>query len=67
MNNEMQLGTDEATEVWFLPSNRAAYAPRVLTTFATTDEAREYLAREAGKYAGSIELVRVTLVRQRVA
>jgi hypothetical protein len=66
MNSEMQLGNDESTEVWFLPNNRAAYAPRVLTTFATTEEAREYSARESGHYAGDLELVRVTMTRQRV-
>lgn len=67
MNNEMQLGTDEAIEVWFLPDNRTAYSPRVLTTLASTNEARKYVAREAGRYAGSFELVRVVLTRQRVA
>lgn len=67
MSNEMQLGTDEAIEVWFLPSNRDAYSPRVLTTLASANEAREYAAREAGQYAGTLELVRVILTRQRVA
>jgi len=63
----MNLGLKETTEVWFLPKNREAYSPRLIQEFASVDDAREYITDEATKYAGALEMVRVTTNRQRVA
>ena len=63
----MELGTEECVEVWFMPANTAAYSPRAIAVCASVDAAREYVGAEAGKYAGRLEMVRVTLTRQLVA
>jgi hypothetical protein len=63
----MNLGTEECVEVWFMPTNVTAYLPRKITECSSVDAAREYVKAEADKYAGSLEMVRVTLTRQWVA
>jgi hypothetical protein len=66
-STEMELGTEEVAEVWFMPSNSAAYSPRTITVCASVEVAHEYIATEAARYAGTLEIVRVTTTRQRVA
>ena len=61
----MKLGTEELTEVWLMPSDHAKF-PRLIDVFATVDGAREYIAEEGEKYAGTLEIVLVTTARQRV-
>jgi hypothetical protein len=64
---KMRLGIEEVTEVWFLPANRESYYPSVLQEFTSVDYARHYINEEAARYAGELEMVRVTTHRQRVA
>lgn len=62
------LGTVETFEVWLLPENREAYLPRALTGgLKSLEDAREYIVKNASKYAGEIEVVRETTTRQRMA
>lgn len=63
----MELGTEEVAEIWFMPSNNTAYSPRVITVCASVEAAREYIATTSARYAGQLEIVRVTTTRQRVA
>ena len=67
MSKEMKLGTEEETEVWFLPSNADGYSPRVLCRFDSVQEARDFQDKEQSRYFGALELVRMVTVRQRVA
>ena len=62
----MELGTEGHVEVWFMPNNTGAYSPRLLTVCASVDAARRYVTDDADKYAGRLEIVRVTTTRQRV-
>jgi hypothetical protein len=63
----MNLGIEEIVEVWFIPANHEAYSQRILQTFASVDAAREYIKTEANKFLGELEMVRVTIKRQRTA
>ena len=63
----MKLGTEEETEVWFLPSNTDGYSPRVLGRFYSVQEARDFREKEQARYFGVLELARMVTVRQRVA
>ena len=67
ISGEMKLGTDETFEVWFLPSNRESYYPRVLQEFDSIEIARDYAAEKSEKYCGTLEIVRSVTTRQRVA
>ncbi len=63
----MKLGIEEIIEVWFFPANQEAYATHVVQNFSSVDAAREYIKTEADKFFGDLEMVRVTINRQRVA
>lgn len=67
LSDEMNIGTDETFEVWFLPSNREAYCPRVLQCFDSIESARDYVAEKAERYCGTLEIVRSVTTRQRVS
>ncbi len=62
----MNLGTAETFEVWFLPDNRVSYSPRLIIDVNSLQEAIEFVAERLPDMAGKLEVVRVTLCRQRV-
>ena len=80
MINDMNLGTTETFEVWFIPDNRTSYSPRLVTeadnrtsysprlvTEADNlQEANDFVAERLPDMAGTLEIVRATLCRQRV-
>ena len=66
MTNDMNLGTTETFEVWFLPDNRVSYSPRLIIDANSLQEATEFVAERLPDMAGTLEIVRATLCRQRV-
>ncbi len=66
MTNDMNLGTTETFEVWFLPDNRTSYSPRLIVDANSLQEAIEFVAERLPDMAGTLEIVRATLCRQRV-
>ena len=66
MTNDMNLGTTETFEVWFLPDNRTSYSPRLVTETDNLQEANDFVAERLPDMAGTLEIDRVTLCRQRV-
>ena len=65
--NDMNLGTTETFEVWFLPDNRVSYSPRLTIDANSLQEAIEFTAERQPDRAGKLEVVRVTTTRQLVA
>ena len=66
MINDMSLGTTDTFEVWFLPDNRVSYNPRPVTETDNLQEANDFVAERLPDMAGTLEIVRATLYRQRV-
>ena len=66
MTNDMNLGTTETFEVWFIPDNRTSYSPRLVTETDNLQEANDFVAERLPDMAGTLEIVRATLRRQRV-
>ena len=66
MTNDMNLGTIETFEVWFIPDNRTSYSPRLVTEADNLQEANDFVAERLPDMAGTLEIVRATLCRQRV-
>ena len=66
MINDMSLGTTDTFEVWFLPDNRVSYSPRPVTETDNLQEANDFVAERLPDMAGTLEIVRATLYRQRV-
>lgn len=66
LSEQMALGAKEVIEVWFLPDNRQAYSPRVLTEFSSIESAREYFIEKATEYFGTLELVKSVTTRYRI-
>ena len=66
MTNDMNLGTIETFEVWFIPDNRTSYSPRLVTEADNLQEANDFVAERLPDIAGTLEIVRATLCRQRV-
>ena len=66
MINDMSLGTTDTFEVWFLPDNRVSYSPRLVTETDNLQEANDFVAERLPDMAGTLEIVRATLYRQRV-
>lgn len=65
--DKMKLGDATKFEIWFLQTNRECYEPRVLIDgLASVEDAQAFVARNAGTYAGLLEIVRTTINRQRV-
>lgn len=62
----MNLGTTETFEVWFIPDNRTSYSPRLVTETENLQEANDFVAERLPDMAGTLEIVRATLRRQRV-
>ena len=67
MINDMNLGTTETFEVWFLPDNRTSYSPRLATETDNLQEANDFVAERLPDMAGKLEVVRVTTTRHLVA
>ena len=67
MTNDMNLGTTETFEVWFLPDNRVSYSPRLIIDANSLQEATEFVAERLPDMAGNLEVVRVTTTRHLVA
>ena len=67
MINDINLGTAETFEVWFLPDNRTSYSPRLVTETDNLQEAIEFVAERLPDMAGKLEVVRVTTTRHLVA
>lgn len=66
MTSDMNLGTTETFEVWFIPDNRTSYSPRLVTEADNLQEANDFVAERLPDIAGTLEIVRATLCRQRV-
>ena len=66
MINDMNLGTTETFVVWFIPDNRTSYSPRLVTETDNLQEANDFVAERLPDMAGTLEIVRATLCRQRV-
>ena len=66
MTSDMNLGTTDTFEVWFLPDNRVSYSPRLVTETDNLQEANDFVAERLPDMAGTLEIVRATLCRQRV-
>ena len=66
MINDMNLGTTETFEVWSIPDNRTSYSPRLATEADNLQEANDFVAERLPDMAGTLEIVRATLRRQRV-
>ena len=66
MINDINLGTTETFEVWFIPVNRTSYSPRLATETDNLQEANDFVAERLPDMAGTLEIVRATLCRQRV-
>ena len=64
--NSDNLGTTETFEVWFLPDNRVSYSPRLVIETDNLQEANDFVAERLPDMAGTLEIVRATLYRQRV-
>ena len=67
MTNDINLGTAETFEVWFIPDNRTSYSLRLVTETDNLQEANDFVAERLPDMAGTLEIVRATLCRQRVA
>ncbi len=67
MSKDMNLGTTETFEVWFLPDNRVSYSPRLVTETDNLQEATDFVAERLADMAGKLEVVRVTTTRHLVA
>ena len=67
MSKDMNLGTTETFEVWFLPDNRVSYSPRLVIETDNLQEAIEFVAERLPDMAGKLEVVRVTTTRHLVA
>ena len=65
--NDMNLGTTETFEVWFIPDNRVSYSPRLIIDANSLQEAIEFTAERQPDMAGKLEVVRVTTTRHLVA
>ena len=66
MTNDMNLGTTETFEVWFLPDNRVSYSPRLIIDANSLQEANDFVAERLPDMAGTLQVVRVTTTRQLV-
>ena len=66
MINDMNLGTTDTFEVWFLPDNRVSYSPRLVTETDNLQEANDFVAERLPDMAGTLEIARATMCRQRV-
>lgn len=66
MSMEMDLGKREYFEVWKIPQSGGAYSPRVIAGLNTFEQVERYLAQGSDKDRCSLELVRVTIERERL-
>ena len=61
---EFNLGETEVFEVWFIPTNRENYTTCVVQTYLSLVSAQEYIEAIKPKMRGTMEIVRLRIVRQ---
>ena len=61
---EFNLGETEVFEVWFTPTNRENYTTCVMQTYLSLVSAQEYIEAIKPKMRGTMEIVRLRIVRQ---
>jgi hypothetical protein len=62
--NVFNLGETEVFEVWFMPTNRENYTTYVAQTYLSLASAQEYIEAIKPKMRGTMEIVRLRIVRQ---
>ena len=61
---ELSLGETEVFEVWFMPTNQENYTTCVVQTYLSLISAKEYIEAMKPTMRGTMEIVRVRIVRQ---
>jgi hypothetical protein len=61
---ELSLGETEVFEVWFMPTNQENYTTCVVQTYLSLVSAKECCDAVKQKMSGTMEIVRVRIVRQ---
>ena len=65
--NELNLAEIETFEVWFFPTNRENYSDCILSTNWSLVSAQAYYDAVKSKMSGTMEIVRVRIIRQLMA
>jgi hypothetical protein len=61
---EFNLGETEVFEVWFIPTNPEHYSVYIMQTYLSLVSAQEYIEAIKPKMRGTMEIVRLRIVRQ---
>jgi hypothetical protein len=61
---EFNLGETEVFEVWFIPTNPEHYSVYIMQTYLSLVSAQEYIEAMKPKMRGTMEIVRLRIVRQ---
>ena len=61
---EFNLGETEVFEVWFIPTNSEHYSVYIMQTYLSLVSAQEYIEAIKPKMRGTMEIVRLRIVRQ---